>query len=310
MAQQTSISWTDCVWNPIAGCSPASAGCQFCYAKGMASRLVCMGQAAKYGGLTRKVDGKVFWTGEVRFVESDLLKPLLWRKPRMVFVDSMSDWCHARVSDAWRDQMLAIAALTPQHSYQALTKRAAIMRNYLNDPSVPARVEAAMRKLVAKKGIKAPVFSWPLANWWTGVSIENQQVADERLPLLSASCSAIRFASCEPLLGPVKLGKFASKLDWVIVGGESGRSARPFEVEWMENLRRECQKQGTAFFSKQLGANPFHHGVQLLILEPSKKDPSKLIKSGHAGDLDAWPKSLAHLTVREFPVSQLSYEVA
>lgn len=153
----------------------------------MASRLVPMGQEVKYGGVTQKVGKVVSWTGEVHFSTHALMMPLSWRKPRLIFVDSMSDWCHEHVSDVWRDQMLAVAALTPQHSYQALTKRAAIMRNYLNDPSTPARVEAAMLKFATMSERTAPEFSWPLANWWCGISIENQQAADERLPLLVES---------------------------------------------------------------------------------------------------------------------------
>jgi protein gp37 len=191
-----------------------------------------MGQAAKYGGLAKKINGKIAWTGEVRFSPDALLVPLSWHKPKMIFVNSMSDWCHEHVLDSWRDQMLAVAALAPQHRFQALTKRSAIARDYLNDPNTPGRVEFEMTKIAAEQGVAPADLVWPLPNWWTGVSVENQHAADKRLPVLGQTCSALRFASCEPMLGPVRLGKNAKHLDWVICGGESGPGAREFKVEW------------------------------------------------------------------------------
>jgi protein gp37 len=298
---QTSISWTNCVWNPITGCSTASAGCRNCYASRLAGRLALMGQAVKYGGLTNKINGKIVWTGDVRLSADTLLTPLSWRKPKLIFVNSMSDWAHKRMPKAWRDQILAVAALAPQHVFQALTKRAGIARDYLNDPKTPGRVEAEMRNIATRQGMEPPTLVWPLPNWWSGVSVENQEAADERLPIVGETCAAVRFASVEPMLGPVQLGKNADCLEWLICGGESGPGARPFAVEWADTLVKECQQQAIAVFVKQLGKRPTFNGADLVILNESGR------KDGHGGEPEAWPAELQHLNVREFPLGVAQY---
>jgi protein gp37 len=213
----------------------------------------------------------------------------------MIFVNSMSDWCHEYALDAWRDQMLAVAALAPLHIFQALTKRPAIARDYLNDPNTPGRVEFEMTKIAAVQGIEPPALNWPLPNWWTGVSVENQKAADERLPVLGQTCSALHFASCEPMIGPVRLGDNAKNLDWVICGGESGPGAREFQVEWAEALVEECHQQGVSVFVKQFGKRPTFNGADLVIGNKSGR------RDGHGGGPEMWPEGLQHLNVREFP---------
>ncbi len=259
---KSGISWTESTWNPTVGCSLMSAGCTNCYAMKMAARIELMGGKAgqKYSGLTRQVNGNAVWTGVVRLDQAALGISLKWRKPRLIFVNSMSDLFHVMLSWSDIDQVFAMMALSGQHVFQVLTKRPDRMREYLTDPATRERVE--LRAEMRQPGFK--ITSWPLGNVWCGTSIENQAAATERLPVLLEVPAAVRFVSIEPLLGAVKLCGAVMKLDdlkpsgssglhWIIVGGESGAGARPMHPDWARSLRDEARILGIPFFFKQHG---------------------------------------------------------
>jgi protein gp37 len=227
MAQSSPIEWTDATWNPVAGCSVASAGCTNCYAMRMASRLEAMG-VDKYVGLTRKSGGRAKWTGEVHCDHRALSVPTKWKKPRKIFVNSMSDLFHANVPDDFILDVWRVMQATPRHEYQLLTKR-------------PERMLALLSRPTFEK----------LPNVWVGTSVENQDVVG-RIDALRATPAAIRFISFEPLIGPIETANL-NGIAWAIVGGESGPSARPIEEEWVLQLKRLCRAHETAFFFKQWG---------------------------------------------------------
>lgn len=291
MADKSAIEWTDATWNPIVGCSIATAGCTRCYAMRMAARIEAMGGAPHYAGTTKKINGNAVWTGKlVLAAERILLEPLTWRRPRRIFVNSMGDLFHEHVPDEWIDQAFAVMAVTPHHTYQPLTKRADRMRRYLSDPATKRRVYDLACNLVIERQIQAVLIApgtderlappgprvyldqWPLPNVWLGVSAERQQEADERIPELLATPAAIRFVSAEPLLGPIDFGRqqaglpanawltWLDAIDWIIVGGESGPDARPMHPTWARSIRDQCQAAGVPFFFKQWGAwGPLEH---------------------------------------------------
>lgn len=216
------IEWCDSVWNPVVGCSIVSPGCTNCYAMRMAARLEKIGTAPHYAGTTKIVNGNPVWTGKVAMApDRILLAPLRWKKPRRIFVNSMSDAFHESVQDAWLDRILAVAALCPQHRFLFLTKRAGRMAEYVSHISEPGfgardRIDnfvlnwtmgdkprlGAGRLDVSIDGYDA-CERWPLPNVYLGVSVEDQTRADERIPDLLATPAAVRFVSVEPLLGPV-----------------------------------------------------------------------------------------------------------
>lgn len=224
---ETQIEWTDATWNPVAGCTIVSAGCTNCYAMEMARRLQAM-DVAKYKGLTRRSGTRTIWNGVVREDKGALDIPLRWKKPKKIFVNSMSDLFHERVSDAFIQRVWNVMRATPHHHYQILTKR-------------PERMGALVRKKISDV----------LPNVWLGTSIENAEVSD-RVDHLRTVPAAIRFISFEPLIGSV--GEIdLTDIHWAIVGGESGRSARPVREEWIDEIFDQCSLQGTAFFFKQWG---------------------------------------------------------
>ena len=262
---KTSIEWTDATWNPSAGCTRVSEGCRNCYAESMARRF--KGPEMAYDGLVGD-DGR--WTGKIRFSEARLLDPLRWRSPRRIFVNSMSDLFHPNVSDDMRDNIFAVMALCPQHTFQVLTKRPERMLEYLrqveNERDMQRWINAGYEIIPnVTEGIRNAWedMSWPLPNVWLGVSVEDQQTADERIPLLLQTPAAARFLSCEPLLGVIDLVVRVSPqvrmdplnrydgLDWVIVGGESGPHARPMHADWARTLRDQCVRANIPFFFKQ-----------------------------------------------------------
>ena len=224
---ETQIEWTDATWNPVAGCNIVSAGCTHCYAMEMARRLEAMG-VAKYAGLTRRSGKRSIWNGIVREDRSALDIPRRWRKPRTIFVNSMSDLFHEAVSDAFILDVWRVMRETPRHNYQILTKR-------------PERMASIVSTLI--KDV--------LPNVWLGTSIENADVVD-RIDHLRTVPAAIRFLSFEPLIGPVGPVDL-SDIHWAIVGGESGRSARPIREEWIDEIYAQCLGYDTAFFFKQWG---------------------------------------------------------
>ena len=224
---ETQIEWTDATWNPVAGCSIVSAGCTHCYAMQMAKRLEAMG-VGKYAGLTRQSGNRTIWNGVVKEDRDSLALPNKWKKPRKIFVNSMSDLFHERVSDTFIMDVWQVMHDTPRHNYQILTKR-------------PER----MAEIVSNK-IKTV-----LPNVWLGTSVENEDVVG-RLGHLRRAPAAIRFISFEPLIGPVGRVELAG-IHWAIVGGESGRAARPVREEWIDEIHDQCIRHRTAFFFKQWG---------------------------------------------------------
>lgn len=313
---KTEIEWATEVWNPTTGCTKVSAGCKNCYAEKVAGR----------------------WWGDRKFTDvrthADRLDaPLHWRKHRRVFVNSMSDLFHDDVPDSFIDDVFrtmmraapstisleshGFVQMPSKHDFLILTKRPQRMRDYILGD--------------AHKRIGASL-CWPLPCVWLGVSCEDQKTADERIPLLLQTPAAVRFLSCEPLLAAVKLtrieppsahgGAFIDALngrasypggvqdyprvDWCIVGGESGPGARPCDVAWIRSLVEQCKAAGVAAFVKQLGANVRHSGCS----QPGQHWPRstgsfdvggefrKHLVDKKGGDMDEWPSDLR---VRELP---------
>ncbi len=223
----TSIEWTDATWNPVSGCSIVSPGCSNCYAMRMAARLEAMG-SSKYFGLTRRSGGRAVWTGKIRLDFDNLDAPSKWRRPRRVFVNSMSDLFHPDVPLDYIRQIWGVMESAEQHTFQILTKR----------PDRMARLSKTLKVL---------------PNVWLGTSVED---ADHigRLDDLRSTKAATRFVSFEPLLGSVADANL-SRIDWAIVGGESGPRARPMDPQWVDQIRAICRRNGTAFFFKQWGGS-------------------------------------------------------
>ena len=233
----SNIEWTEKTWNPIVGCTVVSPGCTNCYAMKMAARIERMGGAPQYDGATQKTKGGAVWTGKMTLAEKALLEPLKRKKPTMYFVNSMGDLFHENVPDEWIDQVFSIMGQCPQHTFQILTKRSSRMREYV---------------VGCQNGADDIGGVWPLPNVWLGVSAEDQTRWDERWPDLARTPAAVRFVSAEPLLGPIDMIG-AGKLDWVIVGGESGPGARATHPEWARSIRDQCAAAGVSFFFKQWG---------------------------------------------------------
>ncbi len=227
MAAKTGIEWTDATWNPIVGCSVVSPGCKNCYAMKMAARIEAMargrGETTHYAGTTQPSKAGAVWTDKLALAPDQiLLQPLRWRAPRRIFVNSMGDLFHEDVPDEWIDKVFAIMALCPQHTFQVLTKRAERMRDYfsLERWELEERIRVGAKEISAlvhphskdlahctymQVGLRGCSPFFPLDNVWLGVSVEDQTRADERIPLLLDTPAAVRFLSCEPLLGPVDL---------------------------------------------------------------------------------------------------------
>jgi protein gp37 len=277
MGDKTGISWTNSTWNPIVGCSIVSPACTNCYAMAQAGRIERMHPNSHYAGTTQSVRGhKAVWTGLLKQAPGHiLLQPLHWKKPRRIFVNSMSDLFHENVPDEWIDRIFAVMALAPRHTFQILTKRPARMRAYCSGDRREEIFYAAVDLATAYE----ISFDWPLRNVWLGVTAEDQTRADERIPDLLATPAAKRFVSVEPMLGPVDLTDIpwpadrprfpdtddlsdsrsalhlidGARLDWVIVGGESGPGARPMHPAWARSLRDQCKAAGVPYFFKQRG---------------------------------------------------------
>lgn len=241
VADRSAIEWTEATWNPTRGCTKVSEGCEHCYAESFAERW-------------RGLPGHPYEQGfDPRVAPAMLLMPLRWRRPRLVFVNSMSDLFHDAINDDYIAQVFAVMGAAPQHTFQVLTKRHARMRSLVN--------QQRFRKLVMshlhdpRLGAVSPRASqWPFPNVWLGVSVENQHWADIRVPALIATPAAVRFLSCEPLLGPVHVESYLANLHWVIAGGESGPGARPMHPDWARSLRDQCAAANVAYFFKQWGA--------------------------------------------------------
>ncbi|MDX2235305.1 MAG: phage Gp37/Gp68 family protein [Hyphomonadaceae bacterium] len=271
MADDTGIEWADATWNPIVGCSIVSPGCTHCYAMRFANaRLDGNPKTPHYADTTQRVNGAAVWTGKVAPApEHVLTQPLRWKRPRRIFVNSMGDLFHEAVPNAWIDEVYQVMQGAPQHTFLILTKRAQRMRDY------HVKLCADVNAQATRAAVGLPDF--PLRNVWLGVSCEDQARADERVPLLLDTPAALRFASAEPLLGPIDFNFICDKerarrvfalngawedrggvmkcprLDWIIAGGESGKGARPMHPDWARSLRDGCATAGVPFFFKQWG---------------------------------------------------------
>lgn len=286
-------------WNPVVGCTKVSAGCKHCYAKTLHDKR----HKAYLAGKMQGVPQYAHPFEKVQLMHDRLTLPLRWIQPRTVFVNSVSDLFHEDVPFDFIDQVFAVMALTPRHTYQILTKRPERMAEYF--AGLNAAAEEHMRERNVERYTPAQVLNfrhlyrahhrggdiaafpsapWPLPNVWLGTSVENQATANERIPHLLRSPAAVRFLSCEPLLGPVDLtrihgpgttvpihalnggwgvprndgrplrGHERMHVDWLICGGESGPGARPMHPDWPRALRDQCKAAGVPYFFKQWGA--------------------------------------------------------
>lgn len=287
MSDNTAIQWTDASWNPTVGCTKVSAGCDHCYAERLTNRFRGAG---------------AFDTVVLR--PERLQQPLQWKRPRRIFVNSMSDLFHADVPDGFIADVFGVMAHAERHTFQVLTKRHARMRALLSS--------AAFRDAVLDRVLRADrsardrftASRWPLRNVWLGVSVEDQHWANVRIPALLGTPAAVRFLSAEPLLGPIDLWRAmcghtftavqtepepfpccasnVPRIGWVIAGGESGPGARPMDADWARSLRDQCAAYVVPFFMKQAGA--------VLAREWGCKD-----RAGH--DPADWPEPFP----REYP---------
>lgn len=291
----TGIQWTDETWNPVSGCDRVSAGCDRCYALTMANRLKGMGVRGYQEDGDPRTSGPGF---AVQLHPWVLAQPLRWRRPRRIFVDSMGDLFHDDVPDDYISQVFAVMALASQHTFQLLTKRHARMRSLLSNGPFqqtvlhhlmelrkPLRPSPSPGVLYVDRGNLLQV-GWPLPNVHLGVSVENQQWADIRIPALLETPAAVRWISAEPLLGPLMLSQpwvdylngwrteadhdphcdgacrlcpipvqvQTTRLNWVVTGGESGVGARPAHPDWFQSIRAQCESAGVAYLHKQNGA--------------------------------------------------------
>jgi len=229
MAENSAIEWTDTTWNPVTGCTKISAGCDNCYASRFSERF-------------RGVPGHPFESGfDLTLRPERLLQPLGWKRPRMVFVNSMSDLFHKEIPKAHIAAVFDTMEKAHWHTYQVLTKRSSLLQKFIND---------RYREKLAPRHI------------WLGVSVEDEKAAT-RIAHLQAANAGVRFLSIEPLIAPV--GRLnLSGIEWVIVGGESGPRSRPMNAKWVIDIRNQCVKAGVAFFFKQWGGFSPKAGGRLL----------------------------------------------
>jgi protein gp37 len=367
----STIEWTNETWNPFVGCSKISPGCTNCYAinqayrnNAMAKEMPNPGRMRYYEGLAEKKGDRIDWTGIVRFVPEALEIPFHWKKPRKIFVNSMSDLFHESIPFEQIDQVIAVMALTGHHTYQALTKRPERMLRYFeqflaednfrrfanqmadyyeNRPDLFTRdgdrclkdcdsylSGGAIYEILYNAFDNAPLSEDDyLANVWLGVTVENQKAADERIPLLLQTPAAIRFLSVEPQLEKIDLTSLhmegitnldclkgchgvnyplqgqCKKIDWCVIGGESGPGARPFYLDWARSLLQQCKEANVPAFMKQLGSNvwdscpPPEHLAELGVLDESYCQLKLRDRKGASPS--EWPEELR---VREFPVEK------
>lgn len=245
---KTSIQWATRTWNPVRGCSRVSRGCERCYAERMSAReLPGLNSPTTGEPFAIMKNGRPHWTGHVELVEHMLDLPTKWRKPQVIFVNSMSDLFHEKLPFEDIDRVRWSMCQAPHHSYIVLTKRASRMRQYFE-------------QLLDATSSSGVLFSSVVPTHLTlGVSAENKPTADERIPDLLATPAVRRIVSYEPALEWVDFGRAYDRrgrgLDQIIMGGESGPNARPFDVAWARKTRDQCKRAGVPFFLKQIGSN-------------------------------------------------------
>jgi protein gp37 len=244
MADKSSIEWTDATWNPVTGCTKVSSGCDNCY-------------AARFSERFRGVPGHPFESGfDLTLRPERILQPLEWKKPRMIFVNSMSDLFHKEIPKSHISRVFDTMEKADWHIYQVLTKRSSLLRRFLNE-----RYPAG----------KAP------PHIWFGVSVENEQAA-ARISHLQGANAGVRFLSVEPLIGPITRLDLKG-IDWVIVGGESGPRARPIDPRWVIDIRNQCVEAKVAFFFKQWGGRSPKAGGRLLEGQEWNQFPTRPVGS-------------------------------
>lgn len=321
------IAWTEHTWNPVRGCSRVSEGCRNCYAEQVARRFSGPGQP--YEGLVTIGAKGARWSGTTKFVQEHLADPLRWGRPRMVFVNSMSDLFHESIAFDDIAAIFGVMGASWKHAFQVLTKRPERAREffawleeksktYTRNGHAEECYRHARRRIDAPESDRSPraplwhpaLPSFPFPNVWIGVSVEDQETADQRIPVLLELPAAIRWVSYEPALGPVnfdllscedgesyqssfRLSDDEDGIDWIVVGGESGREAREFHLSWARDTIRQARESSCAVFVKQLGAVAYE----------TRNMPggmSRLLDLDHpkGGSIDEWPKDLR---VREYP---------
>ena len=352
------IQWTDETWNPLVGCSKRSAGCKNCYAIGAAASVLRRldGRAKSdtgratveaYREALDLTGSKPRWSGRAVPMPHQLGKPLRWKKPRRVFVNSMSDLFHPSVSDSYIAAVFGVMAATPHHTYQVLTKhpeRASLWFRWaasldthggapVDTPTAMQAIAMDVHRVALGKYWNYDA-AWPLSNVWLGTSVEDQATADERIPQLLACPAAVRWVSYEPALGAVDFTQALAVCDrhgepsgprcdpdgspavkWIVVGGESGHGARPFDVQWARDTIGQCREAGVAVFVKQLGADPIdswngciiskrvnaherHRQCGLVECVDYGCQHGLRFNDRKGGDMSEWP---ADLRVREWP---------
>lgn len=263
MSVGTSIEWTETTWNPNTGCDRVSPGCDHCYALSLSARLKAMGQPKYQADGDPRTSGPGFGVN----MHWDVVdQPLTWRRPQTVFVNSMSDLAHPRVTDEFVAAVFAVMAIAEHHRFQVLTKRphrfrSLLAKNAFRDMVADAMVQRGGDPTVAEAIRAGDPEVWPLRSVWLGVSAEDDVRARQRLPLLADTPAAVRFVSAEPLLEdmsdalhhPHHNVQVIRQMDWVIAGGESGPDHRPVDPEWVRAVRDACLAAGVAFFFKQWG---------------------------------------------------------
>ena len=320
MGDKTGIGWTEATWNPTTGCDRVSPGCDRCYALSLAARHRVNPKMIEVGKYQRDGHWRTSGPGFGVDVRPDVLdQPLRWTRPRMIFVNSMSDLFHKDIPDDYVADVFAVMALAKWHTFQLLTKRHARMRSLLTSRDFQRMVGEKIKTRWDKDArvrertgwmwnVDGSLPKWPLPNLWLGVSVEDETWAQRRIPYLLDTPAVLRFLSMEPLLGPVQLdmlvlpspsaedtprahgwdpkseaspgahnvftdewwpaegdpareynnrvvGRFGATIDWVIVGGESGKDARPMKTDWVRSLRDQCRNHGVPYFFKQWGAH-------------------------------------------------------
>jgi len=307
MSGSTKIEWTDITWNPVRGCSIVSAGCTNCYAMKQAHRFSGQGQA--YEGLTRLTRGGPVWTGDVKLVPELLSRPLSWRSPKRIFVNSMSDLFHENVPLEFIAEVFNVMASATAncgkrhvhdlecwqgepHTFQVLTKRPERMFKVISKELQ----QYADMHMPGDCPLSIALESWPLKNVWLGVSIEDQKTAEERIPYLLQTPAVVSWTSAEPLLGQVNLSaiKGVENFGWVVAGGESGFGARPTCLSWIQDIVRDCRNMDIPVFVKQLGTKPYINATsgdhEYLTLQDRK-----------GGDISEFP---SYLRARDFPANE------
>lgn len=266
----TGIEWTQETWNPTIGCSMVSPGCEHCYAINTAwIRQANPNMKGKYDNVVQKTaGGRLNWTGNINLGDNALRLPLKRKQPTLYFVNSMSDLFHPNMPEDWQDEIHAVMALCSHHTFQVLTKRPELMAEYYRG-NWQERVIAKLRvvyqqespqmfDLCADAERRLQINDY-LQNIWQGTTVEDQQCADERIPHLLTVPAAVRWLSCEPMLGKVDISKWLNSstsqqnIDWVVCGGETGKESRPMFPTWAQGLRDQCLAADVPFFFKQWG---------------------------------------------------------